>query len=263
MNLKNAIFAVAISLASSSSLLSAQTAPPALRPLPEGTTAARPCPESCPKAPAPELSVHTFYLHNSIQASDANETFTVLRQILPHDTKAFLVPNENAIVMEATQDQIALAQRLIDDLDRPKKDYRLTYTVSEMDGGKRISAERFVLIVPAGQITTLKQGSRIPVITGMLDPNSKASQVSYIDVGMNFDSRIAEAGDGGMLVFNVEQSSVGATDAGVSPLNPVLHQIVVKGEALLSVGKPLMLGSADVPGSTRHIEVEVLMEQLP
>jgi hypothetical protein len=37
----------------------------------------------------------------------------------------------------------------------------------------------------------------------------------------------------------------------------------LKGESLLAPGKPLMLGSVDIPGSTSHLDVEVVMEPLP
>jgi general secretion pathway protein D len=70
----------------------------------------------------------TFYLTNATQVNDANEITVAVRNLLPPDVKVFLVPSQNAITMRGTPDQLALAQKIISDLDRPKKTYRLTFT---------------------------------------------------------------------------------------------------------------------------------------
>lgn len=46
-----------------------------------------------------DLAVQTFYLTNPSQASDANEIYTALRNVLPPDVKSFLVPSQNAIIV--------------------------------------------------------------------------------------------------------------------------------------------------------------------
>jgi hypothetical protein len=38
---------------------------------------------------------------------------------------------------------------------------------------------------------------------------------------------------------------------------------VIQGTALLTIGKPVKLGALDMQGSTRHLEIEVVMEALP
>jgi general secretion pathway protein D len=76
---------------------------------------------------------HTFYLHNVSLGSDANEIHTAIRNLLPPDARTYLVANQNAIVVSATAEQLARAEWLINELDRPKKSYRLTYTVTETD----------------------------------------------------------------------------------------------------------------------------------
>jgi hypothetical protein len=37
-------------------------------------------------------------------------------------------------------------------------------------------------------------------------------------------------------------------------------QATLQSTALLTAGKPVMLGSLDVPGSTRHLDIEVVLE---
>ena len=48
------------------------------------------------------------------------------------------MPSESAIVVRGTQEQLTQAQKVISELDRPKKAYRLTYTITESDGAKRV-----------------------------------------------------------------------------------------------------------------------------
>jgi hypothetical protein len=64
------------------------------------------------------------------------------------------------------------------------------------------------------------------------------------------------------LSAKVEQSSVqeSAPIAGVN--EPVIRQAVLETTTLAIPGKPLVLGALDLPGSTRHLDVEVTVEPL-
>lgn len=45
-----------------------------------------------------------------------------------------------------------------------------------------------------------------------------------------------------------------------SAQDPIVRQITLEGTSILTPGKPTILGSLDVPGTTRHLDVEVAME---
>jgi len=208
-------------------------------------------------------TVHTFYLRNATQQQDANEIYTALRQMLPADAKSFFVPNQMAIEICAPPEQIALAQKMLTDLDRPKKNYRLTYTVSEMDGTTRVSMHHYSMVVTPGQQATLKQGSRVPVVTGKYEAAAQQTQVSYVDVGMNFNATIDTTSDGLRLSTSVEQSSVAEEKPGPLSQDPVIRQATFKGTSYLVPGKPLKVGTFDIADSNRHLDIEVTMEPLP
>ncbi len=72
------------------------------------------------RAELDEQAVQTFYLTNASQQNDANEVLTAIRNLLDPSTKIYLVPSQNAIVMRATPDQLLLAQKLLNDLDRAR-----------------------------------------------------------------------------------------------------------------------------------------------
>ncbi len=210
----------------------------------------------------PADSVKTFYLSNTSQPNDDNEILAAIRNLLPPSAKVYLVPSQNALVMNVTPDQLLMAQKLISDLDRPRKTYRLTYTITEMDGDKRIGTQHYAMVVVSGQRTTLKQGSKIPIGTGTYNPKTSTAQteVTYLDIGLNFDATLDESANGVRLRSKAEQSSIAEEKSGVGPEDPVVRQTYLEGTSILTPGKPLVLGSLDIPGSTRRLDIDVMME---
>jgi hypothetical protein len=142
------------------------------------------------------------------------------------------------------------------------KTYRLTYTVAESDQGKRIGVQHFALVVLLGKRTTVRNGSKVPVVTGSYDAGklSAESQFTYLDVGLNFDSTLKEVDDGLQLTFKVEDSSAQTQQTISGVQEPIIRQAVIEGLSNLTVGKPVVLGSLDTPASTRHLDIEVVVE---
>jgi len=217
-------------------------------------TVANPRTFACPKASLE--NVQTIYFNNVVQPNDGNEIQTAVRNLLPADVKIDYAPEANALILCATPDLVAIAQKIVHDLDRPRTTYRLTYTITEMDGGRRVGTpQHFALIVAPGQRTTVKLGSKVPIPTG------SGNQFQYIDVGINFDAALDEVAGGARLKSKVDQSSVAAESVTIGPLQqPVVRQATLEGTSMLTLGKPLMLGSLDIPGGAAHLDVEVLME---
>ncbi|MEO8737178.1 MAG: hypothetical protein ABI380_11635, partial [Edaphobacter sp.] len=57
-----------------------------------------------------------------------------------------------------------------------------------------------------------------------------------------------------------EQSSIAEQVSGVGSQDPIIRQTVLASTSFLTSDKPLVLGSLDIPGSTRRLDVEVVME---
>ena len=205
--------------------------------------------------------VQTFYLSNVMQSNEAVDLLASIRNILSPSTKVILLSEQNAITVRGTPEEMKLVQKLLNDLDRPRKSYRLTYTITESDAGKRIGVQHFSIMLVTGQRTVLKNGSRVPVVTGSYSPGAAGTQTqfTYLDVGINIDATLDEFASGARLRSKVEQSSV-APESGVGAQDPVVRQSVMEGTAILTPGKTVMLGSLDITGSTRHLDVEVMME---
>ena len=80
---------------------------------------------------------------------------------------------------------------------------------------------------------------------------------------MNFSATLDEFANGVRLRTDVVQSSATEQTTIAGVVEPVIRQSELKGAAYLTPGKPLVLGSLDIPASTRHLDIEVVMEQLP
>lgn len=218
-------------------------------------------PAQTPLASAP-TTVQTFYLTNVSQPTEVNEILTGIRNTLDPEGKIYLVPSQNAIIMRARPDQIDLARKLLLDLDRPRKTYRLTFTVTEMEAGKRIGVQRSSAVIVPGARTLLKQGSRVPIATGSYTAatSSSQTQLTYLDIGLNIDSTLDESANGVKLHTKVEQSSVAEELSSLGKQDPIIRQTLLEGTSALTVGKSVLLGAIDVSGSTRHLDVEVVLD---
>jgi len=245
VSLRNAALGISLALASSTFDIWAQT----------GQTAPTPPTESTGV-------VRTFYLTNVSRTEDGNEIVAALRNLLDPNDRMLFVPSQNAIVLRGAPDQIPLAQKLLTELDKPKKTYRLTYTITDLDGAKRIGTQHFAVIVVAGGRTVLKQGSRVPIATGTFTPGASGSQTqfTYLDIGLNIDASLDEAAEGVRLRTKVEQSGIAGEKSSLGEQDPIVRQTQIEGTSILTPGKPLILGSIDIPGTTRHLDIEVNLE---
>jgi len=203
----------------------------------------------------------TLYLTNMTQSNEAIDLQTDLRNMLPK-AKLFYVSAQSAISIHGSPDDILLAQKIVADLDRPRKIYRLTYTITDSDGGKRIGAQHLVLLAALGEKLDLKQGSKVPIVTGTTEAggSSQNSQVTYVDIGLKIEAYLEGETEGLRLRTKVEQSILAEEKSAGSVQDPVIRQDVLEETAILVPGKPLVLGSLDLPGSTRKQEIEVVSE---
>lgn len=78
-----------------------------------------------------EQAVQTFYLTNAWQQNDLNDVQTALRNVLP-TAKVYGVASQNAIVMRGTPDELLLAQKLVNDLDKARPEVVVDIAVMEV-----------------------------------------------------------------------------------------------------------------------------------
>lgn len=110
----------------------------------------------------------------------------------------------------------------------------------------------------------MKQGSRVPLVTGSEGTGQPAgsTQIQYLDIGLNLDAALDATPDGARVRSKIEQSSVAAERTAFGAQDPLVRQLVMETTSELTPGKPLLLGSMDVPESTRHIDIDVVLENI-
>ncbi|MGD0913924.1 MAG: hypothetical protein ABR928_18670 [Terracidiphilus sp.] len=210
--------------------------------------------------PAEPQEYKTFYLVNTTQDAE-NDISTDLRNMLPR-AKIYMVRTQGAITIHGTADDLQAAQRIIADIDRPAKTYRLTFTLNEGNASNSAGSRRISMVVQAGEKSTVKLGSKVPIATGNYDTDSSKanSEVQYEDVGLNIEASLNSSADGLRLHAKISQSSVSDEKSNVGIQDPVLLQSVFDGSSTLVEGKPLKLGTLDGPGGSGKTEIEVVAE---
>lgn len=82
-----------------------------------------------------EQAVQTFYLTNVAQQNDLNDIQTALRNVFT-TAKLYGVPSQNAIIMRGTPDELLLAEKLINDLDKARAEVVVDVAVMEVSRDK-------------------------------------------------------------------------------------------------------------------------------
>jgi type II secretory pathway component GspD/PulD (secretin) len=210
------------------------------------------------------LVTKTIYLENITTQNEANEILVAVRNMFDPGLKVYLITTQNAVSLSSYPAEIARVEAFIHLLDKPRKSYRVTYTIAVMDDGKNIGTQHYSMIAADGQRTTMKEGDKIPVATGTFSTDSATAQTqfTYLDVGMNFDATVTSLANGVSLKSKVEQSSIGPTNTIAGVAEPVVRQSVLDGSSIAPLGKPLMLGSIDIANSTRRLDIDVMVEPI-
>ena len=73
----------------------------------------------------------TFYLKNVSTLSELQEAATTLKSILDVN-RVQLIPNQNALILRGTTDQMVLAQKLLSDLDKPKPEVVIDIAIMQV-----------------------------------------------------------------------------------------------------------------------------------
>jgi len=82
-----------------------------------------------------QVVIKTFYLTNHSQPTELQDVTNALRQILEIN-RIQPLPSEGAIVVRGTPDQMALAQKLVSDLDRTKSEVLVDVAVMQINRDK-------------------------------------------------------------------------------------------------------------------------------
>jgi len=102
-----------------------------------------------------ELVLKTIYMTNSVTSTELTEAITTLRTLL---NMRYLMSSTamNAIIVRDTADRVAIAEKIIDDLDKAKPEVLVDATVLEVD---RNLARTLGILPPQGTAVTTTGGT--------------------------------------------------------------------------------------------------------
>jgi hypothetical protein len=150
--------------------------------------------------------------------------------------------------------------------DKLSTPYRVEYTWSEFDDGKKINTRNYtVLVGTVHGFGNLRVGSKVPVVTGSAQPGANAFPVQYqmMDIGVNIDSRVDETPNGLKIYTNLDSTSFSQNPDQADNQNrpPVVHQIKLALDTVVPPNKRTVISTVDDPGSKRSFQLEVMVSK--
>ena len=195
MRLASRIFIVTVAVAFLGQPGWAQTAP---APAPVVTTQTQQKPnDGMDSYRGRETVEKTFYFNYATGQNDLNEIVTAIRNVIPPEARIYMVPGQKAMVVRVVPERPGdHSRRFSTNLTGPRR--RIGLHLHDLGDGRR-QADRLAALRDGvdfpGQRTLMKQGSKVPVVTGMNNKESGTMEnaVSYLDIGMNFDATLEES----------------------------------------------------------------------
>jgi len=144
--------------------------------------------------------------------------------------------------------------------------YKVDYTVSELDNGKKVNSRSYSMLIRAQTASKwagsgprrLRVGSKVPVTVGVNSTNG----LDYLDIGMNIDSRLMPAGDGKIAIgVNWEYSTV-ENEQEREMGHPVIRHVSSQVESVVPLDKTTIVSEVDDVASTRHYVFEVKVAKI-
>lgn len=144
--------------------------------------------------------------------------------------------------------------------------YRLTYTLTEMDGVKRVGSQRFTIVLDAdARPSHLNLLSNIPVAV-LASPGGSAKFRQNMKEETRIDSNLRQFANGMELSTQIGQDSFanGTSDGSAADgTPPITRQSLFESTVLLSPNKPVTIGQLDIPGSTHSLQIQVELSKVP
>lgn len=145
--------------------------------------------------------------------------------------------------------------------ERAPNAYRLDFTVSELEDGKKINSRQYSMNLKSPDANEIKIGTRVPV-------EVKQSEIQYLDVGTNIWCRlkdqadVASLGNNVMLNVRAELSNFAVPEQQGQNMRPTIRQMKIESSTVAMIGKPMLIGSVDDPNSRRQFQLEVAVTKL-
>src|SRR5579863_5815307 len=150
--------------------------------------------------------IKTFYMTNLSQPTELQDTVNALRQILEIQRLQAL-PTQNAIVVRGTPDQVALAEKLVNDLDKSKSEVIVDVAIMQINRDK----SKTLGINPPTSATVALQNNVTNTTTGTTGTTSTTSSNTSTTSGTPNSINLNSLGNLNATDFTVTISQATAT----------------------------------------------------
>jgi hypothetical protein len=142
--------------------------------------------------------------------------------------------------------------------------YKVDFTIRDTGDAGGKTGRRYSLLVNRSQKTVFKVGNRVPVATGGTSNNALVNtQFTYIDVGLNIECVVAEAGSKFAMHADLDISTAVMPDKSASAIqNPTISQIRLNIDTTIPPGKPTVVASFDDPVTARKFDIDVAITKM-
>jgi hypothetical protein len=212
-----------------------------------------------------------FYFSNLSQPTELQDFVNALRTIA-EIARIQQIPSEQLVIARGTPEQLALAERLADEIDKGKRrfggeGYRLDFKVSESEGEKKLRSRNYSLVTEGRETARLGIGRPAPTPASAPSENGASpdkKQSPDTVAGRHIECRVVAENErtiellvdaafcsSRMKPVREERTSLqgpGSADPTVS---------CVRDRVILELGKPTVIAMVDDPDSERTFQLEV------
>lgn len=196
----------------------------------------------------------TYYLPNIATPTDLQDVVNAIRTII-EVARIQQMPSYQTITVRATPNQIALVDKIVDDLKLAKEktggQYRFEFKVTEGTEDQKAAARTYAMLIDPREGGKLRIGQKVPILI-------KDGERSYTDVGKNIDCAVRSESEHSVTVrLALEFSDIPTDESATSAHgNPVIQRVSVETYVTLELGRPTVVGTFQDPASKKSFQIE-------
>jgi general secretion pathway protein D len=128
--------------------------------------------------------IKTFYLGNVSTPTDLQDIVNAIRTVLEVQ-KIQQIPSQNAIVIKGTPDQLALAQKMVDDIDKAKPEVIIDVIVAQV---RRDKLRQMGILPPQNASVTLQAPNTVTPTTSTTGSGTGTTTTQTTTPNLNFNN---------------------------------------------------------------------------
>jgi hypothetical protein len=200
--------------------------------------------------------VKSYYLPNIATPTDMQDVVNAIRTILEVQ-RIQQMPAYQTITVRASPDQMAIVDKLVEDLNQAKQKtggrYRLEFKITEGSEDKK-TARIYAMVIDPRESGKLRIGQKVPILI-------KDGERTYTDVGKNIDCNVLSENEHSVNVrLAVEFSDILTDEHGTQQSahgDPVIQRVSLESHVTLELGTPTIVGNFQDPVTRRSFQIEV------